>query len=87
MRQPGKGNRPKSPYDTIAPVKRDAEPLRCGFRNRTGDGRLTDKSPALDLKGDFHGGHYIMASEKTYKKPHPWYYLYRGFYANIRNDR
>ena len=37
MRQPGKGHRPKSSDNTIAPVQRDAEPFRRGFRNRPGN--------------------------------------------------
>jgi hypothetical protein len=53
MGQPGKGNCPKGTDDTITPVQRDAEPLYRGFRNHPGDGWVTDKSPALDLKGDF----------------------------------
>jgi len=53
MGKSGKGNRPKSTDDTIATMKRDTEPFCHRFRNRPGDGRLTDKSPALDLEGDF----------------------------------
>jgi hypothetical protein len=53
MRQPGKGNRPKSTDNAIAPVQRDAEPLCRGFRNRTGNYLIPDKSPALDRRGNF----------------------------------
>jgi hypothetical protein len=53
MRQPGKGNRPKSSDDPIAPVQCDAEPLRRGFCNRPGNYLIPDKSPALDMMGNF----------------------------------
>jgi len=37
VRQPGKGDRPKSSDDTIATMKRDAEPFCRRFRNRPGN--------------------------------------------------